>query len=271
LTVPRRLWLAALVAGIAAVVWVGYMWWFRDLSLLAVDHVTVDGVHSREGPAIERALRQTGRGMTILHVRTDELNHAVDSFPEVRSVSASAGFPNTLHIRVEQYEPVAALESGDGRRVAVAGAGILLRGVGPRAALPVVQVSGLPQGRTLEPGLPRMLVSVLGEAPAKLRPLLVRAYVSDHGVRVPLRNGPVIVFGKPSRIAAKWAAATRVLADPGAGGARFVDVRLPERPAASDSAPGQAGTGTLASAAVPAVPAEVTGATGASGPTNPQP
>jgi cell division protein FtsQ len=263
LTVVRRVWILALVAGIAAGVWAGYMW-ARDLSLLAVDHVTIDGVHSREASAIERALAQTARRMTILHVREDELEHAVGSFPEVRSVSTSTDFPNTLHIEVTQYEPVAALASGDGRRVAVAGSGILLRGVGPKVALPVVEVSGLPQGRTLEPGLARLLVSVLGEAPAELRPLLVRAYMSGRGVRVPVRNGPVIVFGRPSRIAAKWAAATRVLADPGAGGARFIDVRLPQRPAASASAPGESDTATVASAP----PASTSGA---SGPANTQP
>jgi cell division protein FtsQ len=264
----RRLWLVGLVAGIAVGVWAGYMW-FRDLSLLGVDHVTIDGVHSREAPAIERALAQTARRMTILHVREDELEHAVDSFPEVRSVSTSTDFPNTLHIEVEQYEPVAALESGDGRRIAAAASGILLRGVGPKVALPVVEVSGLPRGRTLEPGLVRQLVTLLGEAPNELRPLLVRAYVSGRGVRVPVRNGPVILFGRPSRIAAKWAAATRVLADPGAGGARFIDVRLPQRPAASARAPGEASTAAVASAS--AAPVAPTGASGASGPADTQP
>jgi cell division protein FtsQ len=233
----RRLWLVPIIAALAVGVWAGYLW-ARDFSLFAVDHVTIDGVHSREAGAIERALTQTARRMTIFHVREDELEHSVDGFPEVRSVAASTRFPNTLHIEVEEYEPVAALESGDGRRIAVAASGILLRSVGSSDALPVVQVNGLPQGRTLDRGVARTLVSVLGAAPARLRPLLARAYVSGNGVRVPVRDGPVILFGKPSRISAKWAAATRVLADPAAGGARFVDVRLPERPAASKAVGG---------------------------------
>jgi hypothetical protein len=269
LTTIRRLWVPALVAGIAASAWGGYMV-VRDLSLLGVDHVTIDGVHSREAPAIERALTQTARRMTILHVRKDELERAVDSFPQVRSLSTSADFPNTLHIEVEEYEPVAALESGNGRRIAVADSGILLRGVGRSVPLPVVEVSGLPQGRILEPGVARLLVSVLGGAETELRPLLARAYVSGRGVRVAVRDGPVIVFGKPSRIAAKWAAATRVLADPGTAGARFIDVRLPQRPAASASAPGQV-SAAAAVASASASPVAATGPTGASGTTNAQP
>jgi hypothetical protein len=283
----RRLWLVPVVFALAVGVWAGYLW-ARDFSLFGVDHVTIDGVHSREAGAIERALTQTARRMTIFHVRKDELEHAVDAFPEVRSVEASAEFPNTLHIEVAEFEPVAALESGDGRRVAVAASGILLRSVGSSDALPVVQVNGLPQGRMLGAGVARMLVSVLGEAPAELRPLLERAYASGNGVRVPVRDGPVILFGKPSRISAKWAAATRVLADPGAGGARFIDVRLPQRPAATKTAPGRdpvatsanpapSPTSTTASAAASSTATGTTGAaapagtTGAVTPANTQP
>ena len=61
--------------------------------------------------------------MTTLHVDQHELQHSVESFPVVRSVSADAGFPNSLHIKVDAYAPVAALKSSDGRRVAVSGEG----------------------------------------------------------------------------------------------------------------------------------------------------
>jgi hypothetical protein len=79
-----------------------------------------------------------------------------------------------------------------------------------------------------------------------------------------MRTGPTLRFGAPQRVAAKWAAVTRVLADPSSGGATLLDVRLPERPAATfDSDP--------AEAAAPAVEqqAPVTGATGAAGATGP--
>ena len=48
----------------------------------------------------------------------------------------------------------------------------------------------------------------------------------------------MLEFGSASRFAAKWAAAVRVLVDTDSSGARFIDVRLPERPAAAASAPG---------------------------------
>jgi hypothetical protein len=47
-----------------------------------------------------------------------------------------------------------------------------------------------------------------------------------------LRNGPSIYFGDPSRLEAKWASATLVLADSGSNGAVYIDVTDPNRPVA---------------------------------------
>ena len=66
---------------------------------------------------------------------------------------------------------------------------------------------------------------VLAGAPEELRPLLDRAYRARDGVRVAMRTGPTLRFGAPIRVAAKWAAVARVLADPSAGGATELDVR----------------------------------------------
>jgi hypothetical protein len=47
-----------------------------------------------------------------------------------------------------------------------------------------------------------------------------------------MRNGPDLIFGDATDLEAKWAAAARVLADASSRGATYVDLRLPERPAA---------------------------------------
>ena len=61
-----------------------------------------------------------------------------------------------------------------------------------------------------------------------------------------LRDGPELIFGDDSRRRAKWTAAARVLADPEAEGAAYVDVRIPGRPAAG---------GLTAETAAPVAPA----------------
>jgi cell division protein FtsQ len=220
-----------------------YTLWVRDLSLFSVKHVEITGLEGREAPAIRRALRQTAMRMTTLHVRPEELERAVDSFAAVRSVSASADFPRTLHIRVNEYEPVAALVARDGRRAAISNVHTILRTVDSKAALPTVEVSAIPTSGSLEDATARRLVSALAAAPRQLRRLIARAYATAHGLRIRLRKGPLLYFGSPSRLAAKWAAASRVLADEASRGARFIDVRLPERPVAGGFEPGAGSTG----------------------------
>jgi hypothetical protein len=58
-----------------------------------------------------------------------------------------------------------------------------------------------------------------------------------------------VYFGDASRPHAKWLSLARVLADPSSAGASYVDVRLPERPAAGF--PGSAGPAASTSESKP--------------------
>jgi cell division protein FtsQ len=247
---------------IAATGMLGFFLWLRDSSLVRVEHVKITGLTTRDAPAIRRTLRQAAMRMTTLHYDAGALEQAVDAFPAVQSVSASADLPKTLEIRVREHRPVAALESGDGRRVAVASDGTLLPR-SKRGSLPAVKVDAIPTGgRIGGTTQEEFLVLVLAGAPPELRPLLDRAYRASDGVRVAMRIGPTLRFGAPRRVAAKWAAVTRVLADASSGGASELDVRLPERPAATfDAEPEPAET------PAPATGAEQGPATGATGTT----
>jgi cell division protein FtsQ len=264
----RRFALGAVVL-IAAGGLVGGFLWLRDSSLVRVEHVKITGLTTRDAPAIRRTLRQAATRMTTLHYDARALERAVDAFPAVQSVSVAADLPKTLEIRVREHRPVAALQTGDGRRIAVASDGTLLPR-SRRGPLPSVKVDILPRGTRLGGETPEeRLVLVLAGAPAQLRPLLDRAYTAQDGVRVAMRTGPTLRFGAPRRVAAKWAAVTRVLADATSGGASLLDVRLPERPAASfdgDPDPAEAAAPTAG-----ADPAPVTGATGTTGTAGVQP
>jgi len=97
-------------------------------------------------------------------------------------------------------------------------------------------------------------------------------------VRVAVDGGPTLRFGAPIRLAAKWAAAARVLADTPGAAAASIDLRIPERPTASydeggapaqSAAPPAPEVQAAAAAAVAEQPA--VGATGATGPAAPVP
>jgi cell division septal protein FtsQ len=220
---------AALAAALA--LWVGWGW-FRDSPLVKVRHVDVSGATTADAPAIRRELHDAALRMTTLHVRKKELERAVSAYSIVHSISTSARFPSTLHIRVHQYVPVALLVPASGNSVPVASDGTLLPRV-PKGKLPSVSVTAPPRRDGFESPRVRTLVRVLAGAPGALGARVDRAYLGGGGVLVAMRDGTTLEFGTPSRTAAKWASATRVLAAPSASGASTIDVRLPERPAAS--------------------------------------
>jgi cell division protein FtsQ len=231
LPVSRRFMAGFAVLAVAAVGWLGWSW-LQDSSLVQVESVKISGLTTRDAPAIRRTLRQAATRMTTLNYSEQELRRAVEPFPAVQSMSVDADLPHKLVISVREHRPVAALISGESRRVAVASDGTLLpheRGI----RLPTVKTDSIPGDGRLGASVEEGLVRVLAGAPEELRPLLERAYRTKDGVRVAIERGPTLRFGAPIRLAAKWAAAARVLADTAGAGASTIDLRIPERPSAA--------------------------------------
>jgi cell division protein FtsQ len=232
-TVARKALLAA--GGIAVLLAAWLAWgWFRDSSLVQVRHVQISGVSDNpDAAAIKRELDQAARRMTSLDVDNRKLAHSVSAYSIVDSLSASGNFPSTIKIKVQEYVPVATLTAPDGHAVPVAYDGTLLPRLG-KVQLPGVAVSATPTRNGFGSLRVKTLVRVLAAAPTPLRSQLQRAHLAEgKGIVVVLRGGPTLEFGTSARLAAKWASATRVLAAPSSSGATAIDVRLPERPAAS--------------------------------------
>jgi cell division protein FtsQ len=224
---PRRVVAAALV-GLAVLLPAGF--WLRDSSLVAVEHVDIRGVSGPQAAEVRQALDAAARRMTTLHVDDGALRAAVREFPVVAGVTASGHLLHTLDVRVQEHVPVAALSDG-GQRLAVAADGTILPGT-LTAGLPTVPVGAPPGGRQLAERGPLRLVALLAAAPAALRPRVARVGTTTNGLTAWLVRGPQLWFGPATRLQAKWIAAARVLADPTSRGASYLDLRVPERPAA---------------------------------------
>jgi cell division protein FtsQ len=210
----------------------------RDSPLVSVSHVRVTGVSGPQAGTIDAALEAAARRMTTLDVNIGALRAAVAPFHLVRSVRVSTGFPHTLHIAVEEQLPSAALVVS-GARTAVAADGTVLGPALLRGSLPTVQASGAPLvGERVSNYYVQAALTVIGAAPAPLARAVVRGFLAAQGVALELRGGLVAYFGDASRPHAKWLSLARVLADPGSSGASYLDVRLPERPAAGFAAGG---------------------------------
>jgi cell division protein FtsQ len=228
---PRRPPPRAVAACACVLLLLGGGWlWLRDSRLVAVDQVSVTGLSGSEAPRVRAALEGAARDMTTLHVRPGQLQTAVEPFPAIRAVDAHADFPHRLRIVVHEHVAVAALAAGTDR-VPVAADGTLLRGTST-GGLPVVAVAAPPPGDTLGDRRTLRAVTLLAAAPPDLRAKVRRVYAGPRGLTAPLAAGPVLYFGGADRLRAKWAAAARVLADRSSAGAAYVDLRLPERPAA---------------------------------------
>ena len=210
----------------------GYQFWLRDSSLLAVEKVTITGLATTDSERVRLALTTAGRSMTTLHVDHEALDRAVAGYPVVRDLEVTTDFPHGLNIHVVEHVP-AAIAVGAGGRVAVAGDGTILQGVTADKRLPTVEVEGAVGVERLRDSTALASAAIAGAAPAALRGRIAEVGEDGRlGQVAQLREGPEVIFGDATRLRAKWAAASRVLADLEASGASYVDVRIPGRPAA---------------------------------------
>jgi cell division protein FtsQ len=240
ITLPRLRLLLAL----AVLVVLGFAgWtWLRDSSFVRVTDVRVTGATSSAEPRIRAALDTAGREMTTLHVRERTLQQAVAGFPSVAALRVRTDFPHGLLVEVVERHSAAVLVAGD-QRLAVTGSGLLLRDVAAPDGLPEVALRGSATGARV--GEPRALaaLAVAAAAPAELRARTVRIGYGARGITAELDNGPPLIFGTADAAVAKWAAAARVLADPSAAGATYLDLRASGRVAAGGLGPVATTTG----------------------------
>jgi len=256
----RRRARIALLALLLALPLLGGGWlWLRHSPLVSVQHVQVSGLHGPEARGIEAALIGAAKHMSTLDVRSGKLRSAVAPFRVVREVRAFPSFPHGLRIRVVEQLPVAALTVG-GSRTAVAADGVVLGPALLAGSLPTLNAARQPPvGHRVESQALLAPLAVLGAAPAPLAKLVSRVFGGPKGLTVVMRSGLLVYFGGAARPHAKWLSLASVLANPSSAGAAYVDVRVPEHPAAGF--PAGVALPTSSSATSP------TGEQSASGPT----
>jgi cell division protein FtsQ len=225
----------ALLAGAILVLGCGWLW-FRDSSLVAVRQVRVTGLTGPDVRAIRQALVAAAKRMTTLDVNVTQLENAVASYPEVRSLAISTSFPHGIVIEAREEVPVATIDVG--ARTAVVDADGALIGHSPISVgpLPTIPLRASPAGdRLTTPGSIAALQTLAAAPYALLTHIANATQTAAHGVVVQLRNGPQIYFGSTSQLGLKWQAVIDVLNNDDAAGAAYIDVTDPHSPAAGAS------------------------------------
>jgi cell division protein FtsQ len=209
--------------------------WVRDSSLARVTEVRVTGATTSDEGRIRAALERAARDMTTLHVREQALHDAVAPYPSVAGLRVQTDFPHGISVEVLEHRPVAAIEV-DGNRTPVSGGGIVLTGVQADRTLPSIRRDRIP-ARRVDDARTKAALAVAAAAPEPLLDRSERLSYGPDGLTIDLRSGPPLVFGTADDAAAKWAAAARVLAEPSAAGATYLDLRVPGRVAAGGLGP----------------------------------
>lgn len=223
------------VAVIAVILVAGWMW-FRDSSLVRVRDVQITGATSSERNRVISALESAARNQSTLHVREPALRAAAAQFDSVAGIQVRTDFPHGMRIEVLERHPVAALVVGD-QELAATGDGRILRGVVADGDLPMIRMDGATAADRVTNRNTRTALAIAAAAPDALRSRIDRLWTGPKGMMLALVDGPDLVFGDAVEADRKWLAASRVLADPSAAGATYLDVRIPERVAAGGLGP----------------------------------
>jgi len=201
----------------------------RLTGLSAVQQVSVVGVDGPNAVQLRDAIERAAVGQSTLGFDENAIRRAVAGDASIVGLEVSTRFPHGVQVEVRQRLAVAAI-SGAGGRVAIAADGRVLPDW-PARTLPLIQ-GGRASGGAIAAD-DRTAVRILAAAPTALRARVVRV---ERGTVVRLARGPALLFRSATRVRAKWAAATAVLADPSSAGATWIDLRRPGQPVAGRGA-----------------------------------
>ena len=229
---------AAWGAGLAAAVAILYLI-ARGTSMFAMTNVQVLGAPPAVAAQARAALRPI-QGRSLLQLDGAAVVSTLEGLPTVFRASYDRDFPHTLRVRIVPEQPVAVLRRGTGSWL-VSARGRVIAAVrrGARMSLPRIW---LRRSAAVRVG------DILHDASGALASRVLRwfrgagfgsriAFVKASGGRivVGLRGGLELRLGPPLDVPLKLAVAKSILptlAAPAAGGPRYLDLAVPERPVA---------------------------------------
>jgi cell division septal protein FtsQ len=211
----------------------------RESSMFAVTRIEITGAPPTVAAQARAALR-FAQGTSLLRLDGSGVISTLERLPTVQRASYDRDFPHTLRVRIVAERPVAVLRRGaDSWVVSARGRVIAPLARGRLASLPRIWLGAsavVRLGETVRDpaGLlaSRTLAAFRGAGLGRRI-----SFVKAGGGRIVagLRTGLEIRFGPPIDVGLKLAVARSILptlAAPSAGGPRYLDVAVPERPVA---------------------------------------
>jgi cell division protein FtsQ len=231
------------VAFVCVLILVALFLWLRSSDVFAVNRVTVTAGQHVTAAEISRVTAGV-RGVSLLRVSTGAIEKSLAELPYVRSVRVHRRFPNTLEIRIVEYEPAARLRAANGDIWQLAEDGRVLEktNAAPGAGLPLVvpdipvsPVAGEKVPQTVIGALPVATLLRADDARTSLPPV-ERLLVSGAGqVTVMLADGTELRLGDPVELKQKLMVAADIIQQylRDKKQLRYVDASVPDRVAVS--------------------------------------
>lgn len=213
----------------------GGLFWLSQSSLLAIEHIEVEG--NRVIPT-EEILDRTApllRGQSLLKPSFADAKNLLTGLPFAESVDIDRDFPRTVRIRIREHRPFVNLRSVDNRVFVLSSEGKVLMGAdSPLADLPILstkEACAAELGQT--PGCPDVITGVgfLANIPVSFNQEFSEVMVSAEDISARTRAGVTVRFGSLDDYALKFEVLRQLLArTEGAGAKVIIDVSVPERP-----------------------------------------
>ncbi len=213
--------------------------WLRSSDVFAVKMVTATATEQVTQEDISRATADA-LGASLLSLSTGEIEQALLMLPYVRSAEVHRRFPNTLDVRVEEYQPVARLQVDSDAVWLVAENGRALEKANPPKGsdLPLLVVTGsespvagqeVPE--VVRGALPLAVLLLSQEMREKL-PAIEEVSVSSGGMAVvKLDGGTQLRLGDTTDLEHKLMVAAKIIHQYLRDGEQleYIDVTVPDR------------------------------------------
>jgi cell division protein FtsQ len=209
----------------------------RETSVFAVRTIEVRGVDPKLARRVDGALAPL-QGVSLLKIRSAEVERLATSLPSVAGVTYDRAFPNTLRVVVQPEEPAAVVRHA-ARAWVVSRRGRLMGRIaqGTHRRLPRIWLAdalGVPVGATLAAGAGAEEVTLIDALRGEALARQVRSVRQVEGEwTYVLRGGVQIRVGDRSDLSLKLTVATAILRRTPIFG--YLDVAVPQRPVAREN------------------------------------
>ncbi len=208
--------------------------WLSQSSLLAVEHIDVDGNTATPTDQILARAAPLLDGRSLLSFSFDGVDVALKQMPFIAGVDIDRDFPHTIHLHIHERQPVAWLKSANGYLLLSSDGYLLVAAPAPSENLPLLTTKDPCSdavGQRASCGDVSTGINFLADVPENFDQEFTNVSVISGDISARTKTNVNIHFGSLDNYILKFEVLKQLIARTAvAGKAVSVDVSVPERP-----------------------------------------